>query len=69
VAFLTDHLLSWVTFLPLLGAILILLLARTANAARVLAMVVALADFVLSLPLFLGFDPADGGDQFVEVVP
>jgi NADH-quinone oxidoreductase subunit M len=69
VSFLMDHLLSWVTFLPLAGAALILLFARNDGAARVVALLVTLLDFVVSLPLFFGFDKGFGGDQFVESVP
>jgi NADH-quinone oxidoreductase subunit M len=64
----TDHLLSWITFLPLAGAALILLAARRDAAARTVALAVTLADFLLSLMLFLRFDSGNGGDQFVEKV-
>ncbi len=63
-----DHLLTWVTFFPLGGALLILLAARRAHAARVTALAVAAADFVLSLAVYARFDPARGDDQLVERV-
>jgi len=69
VSLLNGHLLSWVTFLPLAGAVLVLLVGRTAAAARITALLVTIADFLISLPLFFGFDKANGGDQFVEAVP
>jgi NADH-quinone oxidoreductase subunit M len=63
----TDHILSWVTFLPLVGGILILLLMhRHAVAAFWTAMAVAVADLALSLVLWFGYDPAPGTDQFTE---
>jgi NADH-quinone oxidoreductase subunit M len=63
----TDHILSWVTFLPLLGGILILLVMnRHAAAAFWSAIVIALADLALSLVLWFGYDPAPGTDQFTE---
>jgi len=66
VSIITDHILSWVTFLPLAGTLLILLLGRTKTLARVLALIIAVADFVLSLHLYWHFDTGDAGDQFVE---
>ncbi|MBU1072350.1 NADH-quinone oxidoreductase subunit M, partial [bacterium] len=60
--------LSWVTFLPLAGALLIFLLGRTKAAARSAALAVALIDFVLSLHLYRHFDAGDAGDQFAEKV-
>ena len=68
-SFVTDHILSWVTFLPLLGAIVILLvMSRHAAAAFWTAIVVAVADLVLSLVLWFGYDPGPGTDQFTERV-
>ena len=67
-SFVTDHILSWVTFLPLGGGLLILLFGRRDGTARILALVTALADFVLSLHLFRHFVVGDGDDQFVERV-
>ena len=65
-SFITDHILSWVTFVPLGGALLVLLLGRTKGLARILALAVALIDFVLSLHLYRHFDASEAGDQFVE---
>ncbi|MFH1844516.1 MAG: NADH-quinone oxidoreductase subunit M [bacterium] len=65
-SFITDHILSWVTFVPVGGGILIALLARRAAVARITALVVTLVDFVLSLHLYFHFDLASGEDQFVE---
>jgi len=64
--FITDHILSWVTFLPLVGAVLLWTVVRREGPARWLALGVALADFVLSLHLWFHFDAASGADQFVE---
>jgi NADH-quinone oxidoreductase subunit M len=68
VTFVTDHILSWVTFVPLAGAMLIWLLGRNDNAARITAMAVAVVDLILSLHLVRHFDVAVAGDQFVERV-
>ena len=63
---ITDHILTWVTFLPLAGSILLWLFIRKDNAARIFALVVALVDFVLSLHLWFHYEPGRGDDQFVE---
>jgi NADH-quinone oxidoreductase subunit M len=63
---ISQHLLSWVIFLPLAGVVPLLLLPkRTDKGAKVVAAVVLLLDFVLSLKLLAGFNSA-GGFQFVE---
>jgi len=67
-SFITDHILTWVTFLPLLGTLLLWTVIRREAAARVFALAVALADFILSLHLWFHFDAARGDDQFVEKV-
>jgi NADH-quinone oxidoreductase subunit M len=65
---ITDHILTWVTFVPLAGALLVWLAVRQATAARVTALVVTIADFVLSLQLFFRFEAGRGDDQLVERV-
>ena len=67
-----SHLLSIITFLPLVGAIIILLLARSgasesvARNARWIALIFTLADLVLSILLWVGFDGSSSAFQFVE---
>lgn len=65
---ITDHILTWVTFLPLVGAVLLWTVVRREAQARLFAMAIALADFVLSLHLWFHFDLGRGDDQFVERV-
>lgn len=65
---ITDHILSWVTFVPLIGALLLWTVVRREAQARVFALVIALADFVLALHLWFHFDIGRGDDQFVEKV-
>ena len=66
-----SHLLTIVTFLPLAGALVLVLMLRgddeaaSLNAKR-LALLVTTATFVLSVALLTGFDPNDPGFQFVE---
>jgi NADH-quinone oxidoreductase subunit M len=67
-SFVTDHILSWVTFLPLAGALLIVLIGRRDVAARIIALATLLLDFALSLQLYFRFALNSGDDQFVERV-
>jgi NADH-quinone oxidoreductase subunit M len=65
--FFETHILSIVTFLPMAGAI-ILLFFNGANSGliRIWANLVGLAGFLVSLPLWFGFDRSIAGDmQFV----
>jgi NADH-quinone oxidoreductase subunit M len=69
VTVVNDHILSLVTFVPLAGALLILLvLARRPLAAFWTAMTVALVDLALVLVLWVRYQPALGTDQFTEQV-
>ncbi len=61
------NLLTAVIFLPLLGAVVLMLLPRENKAlARWVALGFSLVVFVLSLKVFLDYDRALGGFQFVE---
>jgi NADH-quinone oxidoreductase subunit M len=60
-------LLSLLVWLPILGGVAVLLVGDArAGVARVVALVVALATFVASLPLWRGFDPHTTAMQFTE---
>ncbi|MBE0617988.1 MAG: NADH-quinone oxidoreductase subunit M, partial [Proteobacteria bacterium] len=62
--------LSLITFLPLAGALVLLFLPRQgAGLLRGWTLFVTLVAFAVSLPLWLGFDGAQGGMQFVERAP
>ncbi len=52
-----PHLTSWVIFLPTVGAVVALLM-RSVNAVRWTALVTTVTAFVLSIGLYVGFDPA-----------
>ncbi len=56
---------TWVTFLPLAGALLVLL-SRRDTVARWLALVTSLADLALVARYWAAYDATRGGDQFVE---
>ncbi|MGA7622204.1 MAG: NADH-quinone oxidoreductase subunit M [Candidatus Acidiferrales bacterium] len=62
-----SHLLTVITFLPLLGVPALLLLRSDDHTwIRRIALAVALAEFVISLFLLPGFDSANPSYQFVE---
>jgi len=60
-----DHLLSLITFIPLLGALVLMVMPRNDAANRYLALAVSLVAFVVSLPLVTGFQ-TNAEFQFVE---
>ncbi len=66
-----ENLLSIITFLPLVAALVLALFLRGNDAdaqrnAKWLALLATSATFVISLALLSGFDPANTGFQFVE---
>lgn len=62
--------LSLAIWVPILGAIPVLLLGSGRRfLVRWLALVVALAGFAVTLPLYTGFDSTQAGMQFVEQLP
>ncbi|MEW6648442.1 MAG: NADH-quinone oxidoreductase subunit M [Pseudomonadota bacterium] len=63
-------LLSLVIWTPIVGGLLVLAAgSRNALEAKVLALLVALATFLLSLPLYSGFDTTTAAMQFTEFRP
>ncbi len=63
-------LLSVLVWLPILGGVAVLALgARQVSLARWLALGVASATFILSVPLYTGFDSGTAAFQFVEKLP
>jgi len=66
---MTYPLLSVLIFLPLAGAIVVMLLPRNNPAlAKGLTLVWTIIEFALSLPLFFSFDETTAGMQFTENV-
>nr|WP_325249854.1 NADH-quinone oxidoreductase subunit M [Amylibacter sp.] len=66
-----DNLLSIVTFLPLLAALILAVFLRGSDEAaqrnaKILALVASLATFVISIAIYTEFDPANTGFQLVE---
>ncbi|MBI4477594.1 MAG: NADH-quinone oxidoreductase subunit M [Acidobacteria bacterium] len=65
-----THLLSWILFTPLAGAVLLLFVnKRNENAIRWIANVFGVAGFVVSVPLWFWYDPKNPDYQFVERLP
>ena len=63
-------LLSVLTWLPIGGGVAVMLVGDArASLARWLALGVAIAAFVLSVPLYTGFDTSSAALQFIERVP
>ena len=66
----TAHILSIITFLPLVGAVVIALLGRErASSARWVALAFSLLTFMITVCLYARFDPQIGGMQFTELRP
>ncbi len=66
---LTTPLLSIITFLPLVGALVLLLLPKQGRTPWYWAVAVTTVTFLLSLPLFFGWQVGEAGYQFVERRP
>lgn len=65
---LQSHLLTILIWLPVLGAVGVLFTGgdKNANTARIIATTVAIANLLLSIPLYLGFDTSTYAMQFKE---
>src|SRR5438128_11148791 len=62
-----NHLLSIILFLPLAGALLLVLVPKeNENAIRWIANIVAFAGFVISIPLWFWYNAQNPDFQFVE---
>ena len=65
-----NSILTILTFLPLLGAAILVFTPKTSlNAIRWIALAVTLVVFVLSLAMWQSFDPSNTGFQFVVNMP
>ena len=65
---LISPILSILIWLPMVGAVLVLCTGsdKHANMARTIAVIVALSNFLLCIPLYLAFDPSRYDMQFTE---
>jgi len=65
-----NNLLSWLTFLPLIGAVLLMFQSeQQQKQIKVLGLIIAIATFGLSLFVFTKFDPNTYHFQLVESAP
>src|SRR3990167_3212273 len=65
-----NHYLSLILFVPLAGALLLLLVPKqNENAIRWIANVVAFVGFAISIPLWFWYDSQNADFQFVERAP
>jgi NADH-quinone oxidoreductase subunit M len=67
---MSSNLLSLAIWLPILGAFAVFVVgSERRDAMRWLALAVAVASFLVTLPLYVGFDVKEAGMQFVEQAP
>ena len=67
----TSHLLSLSIWVPILAGLLVLATGTDRNAAmaRAIALVGAVFGFLVTIPLYTGFDTQSAAMQFVELIP
>jgi len=63
---MSSSFLSLAIWIPILGAFVVFAAGEQKNLARWAALLVAFAGFAITLPLYIGFDTAQAGMQFVE---
>jgi NADH-quinone oxidoreductase subunit M len=67
---MNSYLLSLAIWVPIVGGLLVLMVgSERRDTVRWLALAVAVAGFLVTLPLYTGFDRAFVGMQFVEMAP
>ncbi|WP_373974536.1 NADH-quinone oxidoreductase subunit M [Chitinibacter sp. SCUT-21] len=68
---MTGNLLSLAIWMPILAGVIVLATGsdKNATAARWLALLGALASFLVTIPLYTGFETLHGGMQFEEMKP
>jgi NADH-quinone oxidoreductase subunit M len=66
---MSSTLLSLAIWIPIVGAFVVFAAGDQKNLARWSALIVAFAGFAITLPLYIGFDTAQAGMQFVEQRP
>ena len=63
---MNDHLLALLIWVPIVGGFVVLGLGKHVNAAKWLSLCVAILTFLISIPLWTGFDTGTAEMQFVE---
>ena len=65
-----SHYLSLILFLPLVGALIVLLIPKqNEDAIRWVANITAFVGFLVSVPLWFWYNPQSGDFQFIERAP
>ncbi|MDP1651376.1 MAG: NADH-quinone oxidoreductase subunit M [Rhodocyclaceae bacterium] len=63
---MSSHLLSYAIWVPILGAFVVFAAGNAQNLARWAALIVAIAGFAVTVPIYTAFDTTHAGMQFVE---
>jgi len=66
---MSSSLLSLAIWVPILGAFVVFAAGNAQNLARWAALIAAIAGFLVTIPLYTGFDVTQAGMQFVEQRP
>ena len=66
---MSSSLLSLAIWVPILGAFVVFAAGNAQNLARWAALITAIAGFLVTIPLYTGFDVTQAGMQFVEQRP
>ena len=66
---MSSSLLSLSIWVPIFGALVVFAAGNEKSLARWMALIAAVAGFAVTIPLYMGFDSAQAGMQFVEQRP
>jgi len=67
---IASHLLSLAIWMPIIGGLVVLAIGSNRNGvARPAALVAALLGFLVTIPLYVGFDASKSAMQFIELSP
>ncbi len=66
---MSSYLLSLAIWVPIIGSLFVFAAGERRSAARPIALIVALAGFLVTIPIIANFDPAYQGFQFIEQAP
>src|SRR6266496_287550 len=61
-----NGILNWITYIPLIGALVILFFLRDGRSIRITATIFAFIDFFVSLVLWFKFDPKATGTAMFQ---
>ena len=61
---MSSSLLSLAIWVPIIGALVVFAAGNEKTLSRWMALIVAVAGFLVTIPLYMGFDSAQAGMQF-----